>query len=230
MISIDVDDSQEQTELVIAKVAEIVGLNAEGATIDFEPWRDFQRWLAAGNCKVVVPFAGTLAGMIPPKSVRLRRDFAIKAHALIHRQHRATDARDQIVADFGDYVAVATLMGAIVSEASGTKVSRAVQDTIDAVKAATKDMSKDDGASAEQVAKVLKVDTSTAWRRLLVATKKGYVRNIETRKYQAGRYRATEHEIEIVDLLPTVERLRQRRRAVPLRNRCKRANARPLLR
>jgi hypothetical protein len=76
------------------------------------------------------------------------------------------------------------------------------------VKAATKDMFKDDGASAEQVAKVLKVDTSTAWRRLLVATKKGYVRNIETRKYQAGRYRATEHEIEIVDLLPTVERLR----------------------
>lgn len=41
-----------------------------------------------------------------------------------------------------------------------------------------------------------------------MAIKKGYVRNIETRKYQAGRYRVTEHEIEIVDLLPTVDRLR----------------------
>jgi len=166
MISIDVDDSQEQTELVIAKVAEIIGENAEGAKIDLEPWRDFQRWLAAGNCKVVIPFASSLAKLIPPKSVRLRRDFgqillAIKAHALIHRAHRPVDDRDQIIADFRDYVAVATLMGAIVSEASGTKVSKAVQDTIDAVKQTTKDMFKDDGASAEQVAKLLKVDTST---------------------------------------------------------------------
>ena len=98
----------------------------------------------------MIPFAVALARLIPPKSVRLRRDFgqillAIKAHALIHRAHRQIDDRDQIVADFADYVAVATLMGAIVSEASGTKISKAVQDTVDAVKQATKDMFEDQG-------------------------------------------------------------------------------------
>jgi hypothetical protein len=141
MISIDVDDSEEQTSLVLGKVAQIVGMNAEAATIDFEPWRDFQRWLAAGNCSVFIPFADRLAALIPPRSVRLRRDFgqillAIKAHALLHRNRRKVDARGQIVAEIGDYRVVAELMGAIVSEASGTGVGKELQETIDAVKAA----------------------------------------------------------------------------------------------
>jgi hypothetical protein len=70
MLSIDVDDSEDQTKLVLGKVAQIVGMNAEAATIDFEPWRDFQRWLAAGNCNVVIPFAARLSARLranPPR-------------------------------------------------------------------------------------------------------------------------------------------------------------------
>ena len=65
-----------------------------------------------------------------------------------------------------------------------------------------------------QVAKLLQVDQSTAWRRLEVARKKGYVRNIETRKYQSGRYRVTDHKLEIEEILPTVDALREQRRAL----------------
>ena len=69
--------------------------------MDFEPWRDYQRWLAAGNCKVDIPFAKELGRLIvSAKAPRLRRDFAqillaIKAHALINQQHRdeTTEAR-----------------------------------------------------------------------------------------------------------------------------------------
>jgi hypothetical protein len=221
MISIDVDDSEEQTHLVIAKVAELVGMNAEGAKIDLSPWQDFQRWLAAGNCKVVVPFARALAALIPPRSVRLRRDFgqillAIKAHALLHRYHRKADARDQVIAEIADYKAVAELMGGIVSEASGTKTGKTVQQTIDAVREATKLMLGDDqGATSDQVGKILRLDQSTAWRRLEVARKKGYVRNVEIRKFQPGRYRLTDHEIEIIDLLPSVKDLEERERVYP---------------
>lgn len=213
MLSIDVDDSEEQTKLVLGKVAEIVGMNAEAATIDFEPWRDFQRWLAAGNCSVVIPFAARLSALIPPRSVRLRRDFgqillAIKAHALLHRNRRALDERGQIVAEFSDYEVVAGLMGGIVSEAAGTKTSKAVQQTVDAVREATRAMlGEDQGATSDQVGKIMRLDQSTAWRRLEVARKKGYVRNVETRKFQPGRYRLTDHEIEIVDLLPSVKGL-----------------------
>jgi hypothetical protein len=61
------------------------GQTTEG--IDFRPWHNYQRWLAAGDGNVIIAFARTLARLIPAKSLRLRRDVgqlmrAIKAHAL----------------------------------------------------------------------------------------------------------------------------------------------------
>ena len=87
-----------QTRAVLRKVAEVEGLNHSHAAIAYEPWRDFQRWLAVGSRQVVVPFADVLSDLIPAASVRLRRDFgqmlrAVKAHALLHRQHRDRDER-----------------------------------------------------------------------------------------------------------------------------------------
>ena len=196
MFSLEVDDSGEQTAIVIDKVAETVGLNAENTVINYEPWRDFQRWLAAGNCAVVVPFARELGQLIPPRAVRLRRDFsqillAIKAHALLDRDHRQLDARGQIVADLEqDYCPVAKLMGAIVAEASGTSVSKEVQQTIDAVEEATAALSADEGATADKIAKLLKLE-NPAWRRLKVAMNKDYIVNLEQRRGQPGRYRPT---------------------------------------
>jgi hypothetical protein len=213
LMSMEVDDSGEQTAVVIDKVAEGVGLNAEKTIIDYEPWRNFQRWLAAGNCKVVVPFARELGKLIPPRSVRLRRDFsqillAIKAHALIHRQHRRVDDRGQIVADLElDYRPVAKLMGGIISEASGTAVAKEVQETINAVRVTNSNLPPDDGATAFEVAKLLKLDKSSAWRRLKVTENKGYTVNLEVRRGQPGRYRLTDQEVETVSLLPRPEEI-----------------------
>jgi hypothetical protein len=66
---------------------------------------------------------------------------------------------------------------------------------------------RDDGATAFEVAKLLKLDKSAAWRRLGVAMNKGYVTNLETRKGQPGRYRVTDQEIEPEPLLPSGEAL-----------------------
>ena len=90
MLSLEVDDSAAQTKAVLRKVAEVEGRNMRGHTIDYAPWHNFQRWLAAGERRVFIPFALTLADLLKPKSVRLRRDIsqlfrAIKAHALLHR-------------------------------------------------------------------------------------------------------------------------------------------------
>ena len=177
MMSLEVDDSGEQTVVVIDKVAEVVGLNAEKAAGDYEPWRNFQRWLATGNCKVAVPFARELGQLIPPRSVRLRRDFAqillaIKAHALLHRQHRSVDNHSQVLADLElDYRPVADLIGGIVAEASGTSISKELQQTIDAVDKLPADLSADDGATSDKIGKLLQLDQSAAWRRLRVAIK-----------------------------------------------------------
>lgn len=85
MLSLDVDDSEVQTKAVLLKIAET--RSGRAGRVDFQPWQDFQRWLEIGERRVKVPYEEVLAAAIPPKSVRLRRDFnqvltAIDAHAL----------------------------------------------------------------------------------------------------------------------------------------------------
>jgi hypothetical protein len=213
MVSLEIDDSEGQTRAVLRKVAQVEGLNRGIATIDYEPWRDFQRWLALGERRVVVPFADTLSDLIPAASVRLRRDFgqvlrAVKAHALLHREHRDRDDLGQIEADIEhDYAAIRQLMNGLIAESSGVAVNMAVQETVDAVAEATQRMAPDDGASAQTVAFQLKLDKSAARRRLLKAASEGFVVNLEMRRGQPGRYRVTGQKPEIVDMLPPPERL-----------------------
>ena len=208
LLSLEIDDSEHQTRAVLKKVAQVEGLNNGDSAIDYAPWHDFQRWLEAGTRSVVVLFADALALAIPPASVRLRRDFgqtlrAIKAHALLHRRHREIDEQGCIVADIeNDYATVRDLMNALIAESSGVAVKDTVQQTIDAVKLATVDLAKDEGATAQAVAKLLKLDPSAAWRRLRSATAEGFLVNLETRARQPGRYRATGQQIEAVEILP----------------------------
>jgi hypothetical protein len=200
--------------IVIDKVAQVLGMNATQAEVNLTPWHDFQRWLATGDRNVVIPFARELGKLIPPRSVRLRRDFsqillAVKAHALLHRQHRQVNERGEIVADITlDYLPVAKLMGGIIAEASGTSVAKEVQETVDAVRVAATNTAPDDGATAFEVAKLLKLDKSSAWRRLRVAMEKGFVINLETRRGHPGRYRITEQDVVAEELLPDVEALK----------------------
>jgi urease gamma subunit len=116
---------------------------------------------------VTVPYAVALAKLIAARSggsVRLRRDFAqvlaaIKSHALMHRYHRDTDERGQIIADIDrDYRTVAELMADPISEASGASVKKEVQETINAVRVETVDLAHDDGATAYQIGKRLNLD------------------------------------------------------------------------
>ena len=94
MLSLEIDDSENQTKNVLGKVAQVEGLNHTSAQVDHKRWQDFQRWLERGELRVVVPFAEVMTDLIPPAAVRLRRDVgqvirAIKAHALLHREQRA---------------------------------------------------------------------------------------------------------------------------------------------
>jgi hypothetical protein len=121
MLSLEIDDSEVQTRKVLDKVAQVAGLH-DIVSADDEPWRDFQRWLAGGEHRVVVPFAPAMVDLIPPVAVRLRRDIgqviaAIQAHALLHRDQRDRDEAGRIVANIDrDYDTIRKLMNAIVAE------------------------------------------------------------------------------------------------------------------
>jgi 5S rRNA maturation endonuclease (ribonuclease M5) len=216
MLSMEVDDSEGQTKAVLEKVAKVEGRNKGTPQIDYKPWQDFQRWLEAGERDVDVPFADALAAMIPPKAVRLRRDFgqvlrAIKAHALLHRQHRSRDGSGQIVADIHkDYAVVRDLMHAILAEGAGVAVSKMTAETIAAVEQATINLSDEQGATGQDISKVLKLDRSTAIRRLSAARSEGFVVNLEVRRGMPGKYRTTDQAAKIepdMDILPDPEEL-----------------------
>jgi hypothetical protein len=158
MLSLEVDDSDVQTKAVLSKVAEVEGLNRKTHAAEYRHWQDFQRWLALGNCRVVVPYASALAGLIEPKSVRLRRDFtqllmAVKAHALLHREHRHVDETGEIIATIHeDYAVVCELMSDVMAEGSETKIKETVLETVAAVrKAQTK--ADGGGVNAQEVGK-----------------------------------------------------------------------------
>jgi hypothetical protein len=215
MLSIEMDDSENQTRRVLDKVAQVVG-TGDFAPVAYTPWQDFQRWLIAGEKRVVVPFAGAISDLIPKVAVRLRRDFtqalcAIMAHALLHRDQRDRDEAGRIVADIDrDYATVRELMNAILAEGSGVAINPAIAETIEVVVNATANMGEKEGASVTGVAKLLKLDRSSAWRRLSAAVSGGYVVNLEDRERMPGRYRATGQKIEPVNILPTVADLHTR--------------------
>jgi DNA-binding MarR family transcriptional regulator len=196
MLSLEVDDSEEQTEAVLQKVASIEGHGRRDQSFDFTAWHDYQRWLAAGDCEVEVPFADELAELIPPKAVRLRRDFgqvlcAIKAHALMHREYRERNEHGAIVANINkDYVVVRRLMAEILATSAEVKLRKQTLETITAVR---KGQPTNDtrGVSVREVAKHLKLDRSAAYRRLRSALDSGFINNIESRSGRPGQYRTT---------------------------------------
>lgn len=216
MLSLEIDDSEKQTRSVLSKVAQVEGLNYSATQVDYEPWRDFQRWLELGERRVVVPFAAEMVELIPAAAVRLRRDVgqvirAIKAHALLHREQRGRDDARQIVADIEhDYTTVRELMNAIIAEGSGVAVNAAMAETIDAVTKATVGMTESEGASAQDIALSLKLDKSAAWRRLSAARSEGFVVNLELRKGMPGKYRSTGQKVEPVAILPVAATLAEK--------------------
>jgi hypothetical protein len=188
LISIPVDDSADQTAAVMKAIA-----TGNGRPVDMTDWHELQFWLADGERRVVVPFAGALATLIPPVAVRLRRDFGsllglVRAHALLHRATRELDDDGRIVANVEDYAAVRELVIELISDGIGSTVSEATRETVNAVADV---VGSDHGyASNAEVAKRLGLDKAAVSRRVRVAIDKGYLRNEETRKGKPSNWRS----------------------------------------
>jgi hypothetical protein len=69
-------------------------------------------------------------------------------------------------------------------------------------------LSKEEGASAQDIARALKLDKSAGWRRLSAACDEGFVVNLEERKGRPGKYRRTAQGVEGTSILPTTEDVR----------------------
>lgn len=204
LISIPTTDSQEQTSAIL--LAQATG----GGAVDHAPWHALQGWIASGNRDVDIPYAADLARLIPPAGVRLRRDFPtvltlIRSHALLHQASRDLDGQGRIVASLADYAAVRSLMADLIAEGVEVAVSSTVKET---VRATARALDGDIGeATVTDVAKVLKMDRSSALRRVRSAVDLGYLRNLEDRRGRPARLQMGSTLPEDADLLPSVARL-----------------------
>jgi hypothetical protein len=212
-LSITTDDSRDQTARVLAALAD----ETEHG-VDLDEWIQLQRWLAAAEHRVTIPYAATLAKLVPPVAVRLRRDFGtvlalIRAHAVLHQQSRKRDPASRIIADLDDYEQVRKLVGDIVAEGVAATVSPTIRETVEVVRILTTSQGPGDrpphpdGVTAQHAAAELGLDRSAAWRRLYAAASAGYVYNAEHRRGKPGRWKPGEPLPVAVAVLPVADDL-----------------------
>jgi hypothetical protein len=216
ILSITVDDTKDQTKRILKKIAS--GPISGGAlvVVVFAPWHELQDWLAAGERRVVIPFAPALAEAIPALAVRLRRDFTtllslISAHALLHRATRTLDPEGRIVATLDDYAAVRGLVGDAMGEGVAVSVSPSLRRTVEAVEAYTKAKGASLGMNYSELGRALEIDSSAAQRRAETAIEQGYLVNDQKFERRPAQLIVTKQKLPEDDksLLPAVAAVRE---------------------
>ena len=209
-LTIPLSDTPKQTRRVFRAIA--AQHNPDGdqqrSSEKMTGWHALQEWLECANHEVVIPYASALAELIPPVAVRLRRDFTavlnfVEAHAILHQANRELDDQGRILATLRDYQAVRDLVDDIVSQGVEQTASKTIRQTVGAVDqiCSRKDETgrlvggEQWAATVKEVAKKLAIDRSAASRRVKDAVKRGYLKNLETKRGQP-------HRLVIGDLLP----------------------------
>ena len=208
LLSLTVTDTQEQTRAVMAALAE----EASEAAPNLATWHALQVWLKSAEVRVSIPYAKTLAQLIPPVAVRLRRDFGavlnlIRAHALLHQARRDRDTEGRIVVTIGDYAAVRELVADLVSEGIEATVPKTVRETVDAVKRLREDSNGEPVTVAELVREV-NLDRSAVSRRVRNAKDRGYLRDLEENRRKPSRLVLGDDLPEDLQILPRPEKVR----------------------
>ena len=206
--SIPISDTPDQTHDVLLKQAQQTNSDSV-KEIDFTPWYAFQTWLEEVGHHVFIPYATSLAELLPTTAVRLRRDFPailhlIKAHAIVYQASRERDEKGRIVATLEDYAMVRNLVGDLVGDAVDATVSPTVRETVEAVQLAIEE-SDEDFAVTSRIEELVGLHKSTVSRRLRTASAKRYIRNLETQKGKAARWVVGDPIPEDVEILPVPE-------------------------
>ena len=184
VLEITLADDADQTRAVMRSHAR--GIRPAGAAPpDLGPFLALQRWLAlAGLRDVDVPYAETLAELIPAAQVRMRRDFrqlltCIQAIALLYQCQR--ERRDGWVsATLEDYAMAYDLLAPVFAAIAAEGLTPAVRETVEAVK---------DGeeVSEAELGRRLGLSKATVHYRVGRALKGGWLVNQEQRRGQPAR-------------------------------------------
>lgn len=186
---VPVPDGSQQTREVMQAVARIAS-GTPGPQISEGKVREFvdaQEWLAKlGRRNVIVPFADSLAALLPDNVVRLRRDFTqlltfIRTHAFLHQLRRDLDSDGRIIATVQDYEAIRDLTGAAFDSAISQGATQEMRETVEAVRKLS-DLGKP--VTFKAVGNEIGLCASGAFHRVGRAIERGWIANQQQRPHQ----------------------------------------------
>lgn len=125
---------------------------------------------------------------------------------MLHQATRVKDEQDRIVVSIEDYVAVRRLVADLVSEGVEAAVPKTIRETVEVVEQILRD-SDAVTVTVATVARELKLDNSTALRRVRAAVDRGHLKNLEDRKGRPARLEVADALPEDIEVLPSVKRL-----------------------
>jgi len=192
LLSLTVDESEDQTRAVMAKIAWRRNQLVPPEPPDLAPWHALFHWLKHhGEHRVYIPYAGYLSGSAAASAIRMRRDFSvllgmIEASAVLHQASRKRDGYGRIIATATDYDTARDILAEAFAVSSGRKVKDTVRRAVVAVDELGGEHSD---VLVAQVARNLKRDRAHVGRGLREAADLGYLTNRETKPGRAARYR-----------------------------------------
>jgi len=209
LVSVTINDTPEQTTRIIH---ELVRDRPKRTEAELAPWHALQQYIANSPAAVSMPYKALLPELIPPVTVRLRRDVGkllrlIETHALLHSATRDRDDTGATVATLTDYAAVRSLVHDLLTEGAQSSVSSATRDTVMGVQALHEQNPEGARVTNAQLATFLDLDKSATSRRVRVALNGGYLTNLESNPKRPKKLVIGDPLPEDQDLLPTVERL-----------------------
>jgi hypothetical protein len=184
VLSIPVDDSREQTKLVMRALARA---RQHGAyhqdERELKIWHSLQTWIEGACHEVVIPFAEDIAELTPPVATRQRRDTGdlfdlISTHAILHQATREKSAEGLIIATYDDYQAIRALAGDILARGASTSVATEVREVVAAVHQLNPNYDEDTAVTITRLTATMKLDRSTVTRRVKEAVQLGFLRNL----------------------------------------------------
>ena len=207
MLTVSVSDTPDQTREVL--LAHAASVNGETVVPDLEPFIALQRWLGlAGEHRVTIPYATALAMLVPPRHVRMRRDFrqaltVVQSIAVLHQCQRRRDAKGRIIAEFEDYQIARDLLLDAFTAAATDGVSNSVRETVETLAR----ISNGDPVTVKALGDAMGLAKDTAWNRVRKAIGLGLIYNQETRRGQPAKLVPGDSLPEERPALPTVEEL-----------------------
>jgi hypothetical protein len=209
-LNLATNDGPEQSKAIMRGAARRY-MGDQPEPLDLAPYHALQEWLeAAGERRVVIPFASQLAECVPTLAIRIRRDFGklltlITACAVLHQAQREHTEGGALLATLDDYRIVRELLEESFGAAQQDGLTPKQREAVIAVTVLQPEGSV--GVSLGPVAAHLGIDKSAASRRLSNPVAQGYVRNLEERPRQPARFAPGEKLPEPVSSLPKPEDL-----------------------